>query len=124
MKLLILNLEQVKINLSVSYQCYRNNYYVFSFNCLLGSKLNPLQDSLPQFFLLFFLFYTGAVKITPGHDHNDYEIGKRHNLRFITMMDDEGLCTDVGDYKDEYKKFIVIDIPFFVLLFESSNNYF
>lgn len=25
-------------------------------------------------------------------------------------MDDEGLCTDVGDYKDEYKKFIVIDI--------------
>ena len=51
-----------------------------------------------------------CIRDRPGHDHNDYEIGKRHNLRSITMMDDEGLCTDVGDYKDEYKKFIVIDI--------------
>jgi len=47
------------------------------------------------------------VKITPGHDHNDYEIGKRHNLRSITMIDEAGLITNVGDYKDEYKKFNV-----------------
>jgi valyl-tRNA synthetase len=32
-------------------------------------------------------FGTGAVKITPGHDPNDYEIGKRHNLEFITVLD-------------------------------------
>jgi len=50
-------------------------------------------------------FGTGAVKITPAHDHNDYEIGKRHKLPFITMMDEEGLISDVGDYKDEYKMF-------------------
>lgn len=36
-------------------------------------------------------FGTGAVKITPAHDQNDYEIGKRHNLQFINILDDEGL---------------------------------
>ena len=53
------------------------------------------------------LHILGAVKITPAHDHNDYETGKRNNLPFITMMDENGNISDVGDYKDEYKKFIV-----------------
>ena len=35
-------------------------------------------------------FGTGAVKITPAHDHNDYECGKRHSLPFIEMIDEEG----------------------------------
>ncbi|CAK1580629.1 unnamed protein product [Parnassius mnemosyne] len=39
-------------------------------------------------------FGTGAVKITPAHDPNDYEIGKRHNLPFITIFDDEGNMLD------------------------------
>jgi valyl-tRNA synthetase len=33
---------------------------------------------------------TGAVKITPAHDFNDYELGKRHNLPQINMLDREG----------------------------------
>lgn len=41
-------------------------------------------------------FGTGAVKITPAHDPNDYEVGKRHNLPFITIFDDDGLI--IGDY--------------------------
>lgn len=41
-------------------------------------------------------FGTGAVKITPAHDPNDYEVGKRHNLPFITIFDDEGNI--IGDY--------------------------
>ncbi|XP_063993363.1 valine--tRNA ligase isoform X1 [Diachasmimorpha longicaudata] len=41
-------------------------------------------------------FGSGAVKITPAHDPNDYEVGKRHDLAFITIFDDEG--TIVGDY--------------------------
>ena len=36
-------------------------------------------------------FGTGAVKITPGHDPNDYECGKRNKLDFITIFTDEGL---------------------------------
>ncbi|XP_072949583.1 valine--tRNA ligase [Epargyreus clarus] len=39
-------------------------------------------------------FGTGAVKITPAHDPNDYEIGKRHELPFITIFDDEGKLLD------------------------------
>ncbi|XP_013380246.1 valine--tRNA ligase [Lingula anatina] len=42
-------------------------------------------------------FGTGAVKITPAHDHNDYDVGKRHNLDFITIIDDSGnICGDCG----------------------------
>ncbi|THU66600.1 hypothetical protein C4D60_Mb05t15870 [Musa balbisiana] len=35
-------------------------------------------------------FGTGAVKITPAHDPNDFEVGKRHNLDFINIFTDEG----------------------------------
>ena len=35
-------------------------------------------------------FGTGAVKITPAHDPNDYEVGKRHNLDFINILNDDG----------------------------------
>ena len=41
-------------------------------------------------------FGTGAVKITPAHDHNDYDCGKRRNLPFVEMMDDEGNITGVS----------------------------
>ncbi|NMU52487.1 class I tRNA ligase family protein, partial [Vibrio parahaemolyticus] len=34
-------------------------------------------------------FGTGAVKITPAHDPNDYEIGRRHNLNGILIMNDD-----------------------------------
>ncbi len=36
-------------------------------------------------------FGTGAVKVTPAHDVNDYEVGKRHNLEFITVFDEKGI---------------------------------
>lgn len=35
-------------------------------------------------------FGTGALKITPAHDPNDYEVGKRHNLKPIWILDEEG----------------------------------
>lgn len=41
-------------------------------------------------------FGTGAVKITPAHDPNDYEVGVRQKLPFITIFDDNGSI--VGDY--------------------------
>ncbi|XP_014480884.1 PREDICTED: valine--tRNA ligase isoform X1 [Dinoponera quadriceps] len=41
-------------------------------------------------------FGTGAVKITPAHDPNDYEVGKRHDLPFINILNDDGCI--VGDY--------------------------
>ena len=35
-------------------------------------------------------FGTGAVKITPAHDPNDFELGKRHHLPEIDVMTDDG----------------------------------
>ena len=41
-------------------------------------------------------FGTGALKITPGHDPNDYEIGLRHNLEILSMLDKKANVTEVG----------------------------
>ena len=41
-------------------------------------------------------FGTGALKITPGHDPNDYEIGQRHNLEILSMLDKSAHVTEVG----------------------------
>ena len=41
-------------------------------------------------------FGTGALKITPGHDPNDYAIGQRHNLPLISMMDKEARVNEKG----------------------------
>lgn len=41
-------------------------------------------------------FGTGAVKITPAHDPNDYEVGLRHNLDVVNCIDDDGKLTEVA----------------------------
>jgi valyl-tRNA synthetase len=41
-------------------------------------------------------FGTGAVKITPAHDPNDFEMGKRHNLPFINVMNKDGTMNEVA----------------------------
>ena len=41
-------------------------------------------------------FGTGAVKITPAHDPDDYELGKRHGLPAISIMDDEARINENG----------------------------
>ena len=41
-------------------------------------------------------FGTGALKITPGHDARDYEIGERHNLPIITILDQTAKITVAG----------------------------
>lgn len=39
-------------------------------------------------------FGTGIVKVTPAHDPNDYEVGKRHDLEFITIFDENGILNE------------------------------
>ncbi len=41
-------------------------------------------------------FGTGCVKITPAHDPNDFEVGKRHNLEEINIMNDDATINQVG----------------------------
>ena len=51
-------------------------------------------------------FGTGAVKITPAHDPNDFEVGKRHNLEEINILNDDGTINENGgkfEGMDRYK---------------------
>lgn len=41
-------------------------------------------------------FGTGCVKVTPAHDLNDFEMGKRHNLPFITIMNKDGTMNELA----------------------------
>src|SRR5215210_5727899 len=42
-------------------------------------------------------FGTGAVKITPAHDANDFEVGRRHSLSMPVTIDAEGIVREVAD---------------------------
>ncbi len=60
-------------------------------------------------------FGTGALKVTPSHDHNDWELGRRHHLEFLQVIDDNGVMKDAaGPYaglaKDACRERIVADI--------------
>ncbi|WP_028530589.1 valine--tRNA ligase [Paenibacillus sp. HW567] len=60
-------------------------------------------------------FGSGAVKITPAHDPNDFEVGLRHNLPQINVMDESGTMNEeAGPYqgqdRSECRKAIVADL--------------
>lgn len=51
-------------------------------------------------------FGTGAVKMTPAHDPNDYEVGMRHQLEFINILNDDGtLNSNAGPEFEGMKRF-------------------
>ena len=50
-------------------------------------------------------FGTGAVKVTPAHDPNDFEIGMRHNLPMPSIMDTKGRIADTGTTFDGMDRF-------------------
>ena len=47
-------------------------------------------------------FGTGAVKITPAHDPNDYEVGKRHNMKPIWVINEDGKMKACGEVPQEF----------------------
>jgi len=56
---------------------------------LTDRKINVITDSHVDM-----EFGTGVVKVTPAHDQNDYEVGKRHDLEFIKVFDEKGILND------------------------------
>ncbi|MDX2106955.1 MAG: valine--tRNA ligase [Candidatus Melainabacteria bacterium] len=48
-------------------------------------------------------FGTGALKITPAHDANDYEVGQRHNLPQTCVIDDHGKLIACGEVPEKYQ---------------------
>lgn len=66
-------------------------------------------------------FGTGALKVTPAHDLNDFEIGRRHDLPLISIMDQNGVMNEqAGKYQGldrfECRKRIVADLEALGLL--------
>jgi len=61
---------------------------------LVGREIPVIADSYVDM-----EFGTGCVKITPAHDHNDFEMGKRHNLPFLNIMHEDGtLNENAGEF--------------------------
>ena len=72
-------------------------------------------------------FGTGAVKMTPAHDPNDFEVGKRHNLEVIRVMDDQGVINHLGGKyqgldRYEARKAIVKDLEELGLLVKIKDH--
>ncbi|CCF51437.1 hypothetical protein NDA11_004818 [Ustilago hordei] len=74
-----------------------------------GRKIPIVADSI----IVDMEFGTGAVKITPAHDPNDYEVGKRHDLEFINILNDDGTlnenCGEFAGMKRFSARRVVID---------------
>ncbi|MCX5696030.1 MAG: valine--tRNA ligase [Candidatus Omnitrophica bacterium] len=63
---------------------------------LINREIKVIADSIVDM-----KFGTGAVKVTPSHDPNDYSLGKKHRLEFINVMHPDGKMNEfAGDYKD------------------------
>ncbi|KAI5005418.1 hypothetical protein ZWY2020_032661 [Hordeum vulgare] len=71
------------------YKHLHGKHAIHPFN---GRKLKIICDAV----LVDPTFGTGAVKITPAHDPNDFEVGKRHNLEFINIFTDDGKINSNG----------------------------
>ncbi len=72
-------------------------------------------------------FGTGAVKITPAHDPNDFEVGLRHNLQQIRVMNDDATMNEyAGQYQgmDRYgaRKQIIEDLDNLDLLLKTEGH--
>lgn len=62
----------------------------FAVHPFLDRRIPIITDSI----VVDMTFGTGAVKITPAHDPNDYEVGVRHDLKFINILNDDGTLNE------------------------------
>ena len=98
---------------------------------LLGKMVNlPLMNRAIPIFADSYVdqeFGTGAVKVTPAHDPNDFEMGLRHGLEQIAVMDSKGhMNENAGPYqglsREEARVKIVQDLKDMGLLLEVSEH--
>lgn len=74
-------------------------------------------------------FGTGVVKVTPAHDPNDFEIGRRHKLEFINVMNDDGTMNEnalnyngMDRYECREKLLKELDTNGFILKIENHTH--
>ncbi|KAI9452674.1 tRNA synthetases class I-domain-containing protein [Russula earlei] len=65
---------------------YKHLHGKFAVHPFVGRRIPIVTDDI----VVDMTFGTGAVKITPAHDPNDYEVGVRHKLDFINILNDDG----------------------------------
>ena len=89
---------------------------------LVNRKINIIKDDYVDLEKV-----TGAVKITPAHDFNDYEVGKRNKLEVINILEKDGkinkngLESFIGLDRFEARKKIIIDLKNLNLLDKIDN---
>ncbi|MCI0390365.1 MAG: valine--tRNA ligase [Acidobacteria bacterium] len=89
---------------------------------LVGRELPLIQDEIVERD-----FGTGFVKVTPAHDRNDFEMGKRHNLEFVQVIGKDAKMTDAAPEKyrglDRYdaRKAVIADLENLGLLLKTEN---
>ena len=72
-------------------------------------------------------FGTGALKVTPAHDLNDFNLGKKHNLEVVDIMNDDGTLSPaaqlyIGIDRMEARKLIVKDLQEYLVKIENYTH--
>ena len=89
---------------------YKHLHGRFAFVPLINHRIPIITDEYVEMD-----FGTGALKITPAHDKNDYQIGEKHGLEIIDTMNDDGTMSDaaqlyIGEDRFEVRKKIVKEL--------------
>ncbi|NCW88727.1 MAG: valine--tRNA ligase, partial [Chitinophagia bacterium] len=85
---------------------YKNLHGKFAFVPLINRRIPIITDEYVSMD-----FGTGALKVTPAHDQNDYQLGQKHNLKVVDVFNDDGTMSEeaqlyIGKDRFEVRKLI------------------
>ncbi|MBS4064420.1 MAG: valine--tRNA ligase, partial [Chitinophagaceae bacterium] len=89
---------------------YKHLHGKFAFVPLINRRIPIITDDY-----VTMEFGTGALKVTPAHDMNDYQLGQKHNLEVVDVLNDDGTLSNeaqiyVGEDRFEARKKIVKEL--------------
>ncbi len=89
---------------------YKHLHGKFAFVPLINRRIPIIRDDY-----VAMEFGTGALKVTPAHDMNDYQLGQKHNLEVIDIFNDDGTLNDaaqifIGEDRFAARKKIVAEL--------------
>ncbi|MEJ8843786.1 valine--tRNA ligase [Lacibacter sp. H375] len=89
---------------------YKHLHGKFAFVPLINRRIPIITDEY-----VTMDFGTGALKVTPAHDMNDYQLGQKHNLEVVDIFNEDGTLNDdaqilIGEDRFEARKKIVVEL--------------
>lgn len=89
---------------------YKHLHGRFAFVPLINRRIPIITDEY-----VTMDFGTGALKVTPAHDMNDYQLGQKHNLEVVDIFNEDGTLNDdaqifIGEDRFEARKKIVVEL--------------